>query len=206
MNNYELINYLSRGNIYTKKEMSRLIRISEIDIDDYYIEKNKNKEPVIFVCDINYDTIVDGEGFRNSIYCSYCNHKCSQCHNKVTWNLDNGKPIKISDLYNVLLEDDNDVTFTGGDPFYQAKAFTILAKMIKDNTSKTIWVYTGFLYEDILLNENYLELLKYTDVLVDGEYKEEIKNPDLPFRGSSNQRLIDVKKSLLQKEVILYEC
>ncbi len=204
INNYELISYLSRGNIYSKKEISKLIKCDETDIVDGDIEKNKNKEPVIFVCDINYDTIVDGEGFRNSIYCSYCNHKCPQCHNKTTWNLNSGKPIKISDLYNILLEDDNDITFTGGDPFYQAKTFTILAKMIKENTLKTIWAYTGFLYEDILLNKNYLELLKYIDILVDGEFKKELKDSNLPFRGSSNQRIIDVQESLKQDKVILW--
>ena len=95
-----------------------------------------------------------------------------------------------------------DVTFSGGDPLYQAEALLPLLKRIKAETSKTVWVYTGFTYEH--LPEAAQPLLDYIDVLVDGPFVQALRDEDLLFRGSSNQRLIDVQKSLYAGETILW--
>jgi anaerobic ribonucleoside-triphosphate reductase activating protein len=97
-----------------------------------------------------------------------------------------------------------DVTFSGGDPMMQAEGFTELAKAIRSRTQKTIWCYTGFVFEALLGNPAQRALLEEIDVLVDGPFVRSLRTGDLPFRGSSNQRLIDVKKSLSQQAVIPY--
>ena len=98
-----------------------------------------------------------------------------------------------------------DVTFTGGDPFFQAEGFAELARRIKTETTKTIWCYTGFLYEHLLEQPRYRTLLEQLDVLVDGRFVEELKDISLLFRGSSNQRLIDMKKTLAEGRVVIWE-
>lgn len=152
------------------------------------------------------DTTVDGPGFRTAIYCSGCYHKCAGCHNPQSWDIDAGREMSIAEIMEKIKADPfANVTFTGGDPIYQAEGFALLAETIKKETAKDIWCYTGFLYEQ-LLNGKYTEkLLQYIDVLVDGPYIEEQKDPDLLFRGSTNQRLIDVKRSLAAGEVVLWE-
>ena len=97
------------------------------------------------------------------------------------------------------------VTFTGGDPFFQAEGFAELAERIRKETDKTIWCYTGFLFEDLLKVPAYYNLLKYLDVLVDGPFVQELRDEDLLFCGSSNQRLIDVQASLKQGSVVLWK-
>ena len=98
-----------------------------------------------------------------------------------------------------------DVTFTGGDPFFQAEAFTELARRIKAETNKTIWCYTGFLFERLLERPACLELLEQLDVLVDGPFIMAQRREDLLFRGSENQRLIDVPSSLAKGSVVTWE-
>ncbi len=98
-----------------------------------------------------------------------------------------------------------DVTFTGGDPLYQAEAFGELARQIKQNSRKTIWCYTGFLFEQLLDKAECQLLLQHIDVLVDGPFVAAQRNEDLRFRGSSNQRLIDVPASLEQGKIVLSE-
>ena len=98
-----------------------------------------------------------------------------------------------------------DVTFTGGDPFFQADGFAELARRIKTETTKTIWCYTGFLYEYLLEQPRYRTLLEQLDVLVDGPFIMAQRNEDLLFRGSANQRLIDVPPSLAKGSVVTWE-
>jgi len=96
------------------------------------------------------------------------------------------------------------VTFSGGDPMYQCDAFAELAGAIHERTNKDIWCYTGFTFEKLITRAQ-RELLELLDVLVDGPFVEHLKDPDLLFRGSSNQRIIDVQKSLYAGEVILWK-
>jgi len=154
---------------------------------------------------IDYTTS-DGPGFRTSIYCAGCSHQCKNCHNQHTWDFKAGKATPVIDIYKHIIDNEmSDVTFSGGDPMFQPLAFAELAKMIKQNTDKTIWCYTGFTIERLLMNPAQCELLKWVDVVVDGKFVEELKDPELLFRGSSNQRLIDAKASLAQRKAVLHE-
>jgi anaerobic ribonucleoside-triphosphate reductase activating protein len=96
------------------------------------------------------------------------------------------------------------VTFSGGDPMYQPEGFTELARTIKERTKKTIWCYTGFTFEALMTNPRQRAMLEYIDVLVDGPFLKSQRDETLCFRGSRNQRMIDVQKSLQKSEVILY--
>ena len=135
--------------------------------------------------------MADGPGLRTSIYCAGCQHHCPGCHNPQSWNIDNGRWMDVDDLFELIVSDEiSNVTFTGGDPFYQAEAFTELARRIKAETKKNIWCWTGFTYEEILADSHLSMLLPYLDVLVDGPYIEALRDTQLHFRGSSNQRII----------------
>ena len=154
---------------------------------------NKN----ISILNIIEDTTVDGPGFRTSIYAAGCHHKCAGCHNPESWNIGNGTDYTINEILNKVKQAElSNVTFSGGDPFYQIDAFTELAKRIKAETNKTIWCYTGYLYEQVATSKRLSQILPFIDVLVDGQFVESLKDEDLQFIGSSNQRIIDVKESL----------
>ena len=159
---------------------------------------------MIRVLDILEDTMVDGPGFRTSIYCAGCGHKCPGCHNPQSWAFDGGREMTTEQLMKIIIDDPfANVTFSGGDPMYQAAGFAELARAIREYTNKDIWCYTGFRFESLIQLEQ-LELLEQLDVLVDGPFIESLKDPDLLFRGSSNQRLIDVQKSLYEGKVVLW--
>ena len=148
-------------------------------------------ETKIRVLDIIEETMADGPGLRTSIYCAGCLHHCPGCHNPQSWDMNRGKEMSIDDLMEVIKSDEfSNVSFSGGDPFYQVEGFTELAKRIKAETNKTIWCWTGFTYEEILADKKLSMMLPYIDVLVDGPFIEAKKDKDLLFRGSSNQRII----------------
>ena len=159
---------------------------------------------MIRVLDIIEDTMVDGPGFRTSIYCAGCRHQCPGCHNPQSWAFDQGQEMSINDIMKIIEADPYaNVTFSGGDPMFQAAEFAELAREIHERTNKDIWCYTGFTYESLITQEQ-RELLEQLDVLVDGPFIEKLRDPDLLFRGSSNQRLIDVQASLYTGEVVLW--
>lgn len=152
------------------------------------------------------DTTVDGPGFRTSIYCAGCSHHCPGCHNPQSWSPDGGEEMSVEAIMQVIEADPfANVTFTGGDPMQQAEGFTSLAKAIKSRTRKTIWCYTGYTFETLLQKPAQRALLEFVDVLVDGPFVCSQRNTDLLFRGSANQRLIDVPSSLARAEVVLWE-
>ena len=160
---------------------------------------------MVRVLDIIEDTMVDGPGFRTSIYCAGCCHGCPGCHNPQSWDFDQGREMTTRQLMAIITADPYaNVTFSGGDPMYQAAGFAELAHAIHNETQKDIWCYTGFRYES-LISHDQRELLEHVDVLVDGPYVERLRDTDLLFRGSSNQRLIDVPKSLYAGEVVLWQ-
>ena len=149
--------------------------------------------------------MVDGPGFRTSIYCAGCRHRCVGCHNPQSWDFDGGREMSTEDIMRVIEADPYaNVTFSGGDPMYQAAGFAELAREIHRRTNKDIWCFTGFRFEN-LIQEDQRELLEQIDVLVDGPYVESLRDEDLLFRGSSNQRLIDVQASLYAGEVVLWQ-
>lgn len=158
---------------------------------------------MIQVLDIIEDTMVDGLGFRTSIYCAGCHHECPGCHNPQSWNPGGGHPMTTDEVMKIIVADPYaNVTFSGGDPLYQAEGFTELARAIRSQTQKTIWCYTGFTFEAIVKIPRYRQLLDEIDVLVDGPFVKSLRDEDLLFRGSSNQRLIDVPASLVKGEVV----
>lgn len=158
------------------------------------------------ILDIIEDTTVDGPGFRTAIYAAGCLQRCPGCHNPESWDISRGTPVSTEVLLDKILADDfANVTFSGGDPLFQPEGFTELAKGIKAKSRKNIWCYTGFTFETILKNEKQAALLPYIDVLVDGRFDENLRNESLLFRGSKNQRLIDVQSSLREHKTVNYQ-
>lgn len=150
----------------------------------------------IRILDIKYGTSVDGIGLRTSLYTAGCEHHCLGCHNPQSWSEDGGQSVTVEELFREIVEADMNVTFTGGDPMLHPEGFIELARMIKQRTDKTIWCYTGYLFEDLLKHPLRRELVELCDVIVDGRYVEAERDLSLHFRGSRNQRIIDVAKSL----------
>lgn len=155
------------------------------------------------------ETISDGPGFRYSIYFSGCSHGCSGCHNEDSWDSEQGKILDDEYFKKIISEIKankmlNGITLSGGDPFYNPKELLdLLVKIKKEMEDINIWCYTGYTIEQLINNEIMRESLKYLDTLVDGRFVEELYQPDLDFRGSSNQRIIDVNEYLKAKNLIL---
>ena len=203
-----VIKNLSDGDIYTANEISLLTNknteyVKKVLANHSIVPTCGDGSGVIYYMDIKYDTIVDGIGFRNTVYCSGCNINCSECHNPQSWDIKNGKPVSVKELSNLLLENGNDITFSGGECSLQARCFIKLAKILKSN-SRNIWLYSGHTYEELRQNLITGELIDSVDVLVDGKYLKELRNINLPFKGSSNQRIIDMKKTRETGKVTLY--
>ena len=154
---------------------------------------------------IKYGTSVDGIGLRTSLYCAGCENRCPGCHNPQSWDENGGDAITVDELYNRIVEADMNVTFTGGDPMLHSEGFIALASLIKRNTNKTIWCYTGYRFEELLSHPIRRQLVELCDVIVDGRYIEKERDLSLHFRGSRNQRIIDVKASL-NGDVVLFPC
>lgn len=149
-------------------------------------------------------TTVDGPGFRTSIYLAGCKHHCKGCHNPQSWNPNGGNAMSISEIMDVVKEEDFNVTITGGDPLFNPSQLENLVSALKlDN--RNVWIYTGYTWEEILSSEVLLEAIKRADVLVDGRFIEELKDKDLIFRGSSNQRLIDIQESIIEGKITTIE-
>ena len=150
----------------------------------------------IRILDIKYGTSVDGVGLRTSLYCAGCENCCPGCHNPQSWDENGGEAVSVEELFRLIEEADMNVTFTGGDPMLHPEGLIALATIIKQKTNKTIWCYTGYLFEDLLQHPLRRKLLELCDVLVDGRYVEAERDLSLHFRGSRNQRIINVQKSL----------
>lgn len=147
------------------------------------------------VLDILLETTADGPGFRTSFYLAGCKHNCPGCHNPQSHDPNGGTEYDIDDLVHIALDDEfANVTLSGGDPLFQIDGVIELCKKIKELSDKTIWVYTGYVYESILKDSKLSQLLPHIDVLVDGPFVEALRDESLPFRGSSNQRIINIKQ------------
>lgn len=146
------------------------------------------------IIDYTPNSTVDGVGVRQVFWTTGCPHHCKGCHNPQTWDYDTGNDWDNSEIVSMALKSPYNVTFSGGDPFIQSRDLHYVLRQIKP--FKNVWVYTGYTWEELMERTLPKRTLQYIDVLVDGRFVEELRDSDLLFRGSSNQRLIDVQKSL----------
>ena len=157
---------------------------------------------------ITKDDMLNGDGLRVVLWVAGCNHCCRDCQNPITWDPNGGLAFTEAEETEIFTELDKDyvsgITFSGGDPLHPSNisAVTALAKKIRERyPNKTIWLYTGYEWEEIC----HLSFLSNIDVIVDGKFKIEEKDNNLHWKGSANQRVIDVKASLRAGEVRLYQ-
>ncbi len=141
------------------------------------------------------ETIADGYGLRYAIYLAGCRHACPGCHNPESWSPQAGEPFTQAILSRIIDEINQDtlldgITLSGGDPFYNPEALLELLVMLKRATRQNIWCYTGFTYEALISQAITRDCLRYIDTLVDGPFVQRLYDPSLPFRGSSNQRIL----------------
>lgn len=169
----------------------------------------KNRE-IRLAADLQSDSVVDGPGLRAVLWTQGCGHHCPGCQNQQTWDFNGGGLVPIDMVLEAIdeLEYQDGITFSGGDPMFQVEACDEIADYCKKK-GLNIWVYTGFTYEEIMkLSEKkpvYLDFLKKIDVLVDGRFIEKERDLNLLFRGSRNQRLIDVAKTLKAGKIVLFD-
>lgn len=161
---------------------------------------------------ITTDDMLNGQGLRVVLWLSGCEHFCDGCQNTITSNYDNGLAFDENAKQELFLELTknyiNGITFSGGDPLYPKNRF-LLIELIKEINQKfpqkTIWLYTGYTYEQII-NENLLEdCINYVNVIVDGKFDKNLADTTYHWAGSTNQKIIDVKKTLQEGKVTLYE-
>lgn len=143
----------------------------------------------IRILDIVRGTTVDGPGFRTSIYMAGCKHACPACHNPQSWDFKAGTEMTLDEIMQIVIEEDFDVTLTGGDPLYQPLATQAIIKAVTAIGHK-VWIYTGFTMEDILFDPILAAAVKGAEAIVDGPFIEKLADSDLLFRGSSNQNII----------------
>lgn len=156
-----------------------------------------------------YNDVVNSKGTSLTFYCQGCTHHCKNCFNKSTWDFKGGKQFN-EDVLNEMMyvvkmfkSGYDNLVLLGGEPFDNIGVCLMIANAFKEKfQDKSIWIYSGYTYEEIQKDENKLNLLQLCDVLVDGKFIEELKDTRLKFRGSKNQRIILVKESLRQNKII----
>jgi len=153
---------------------------------------------------ITKDDMLNGDGLRVVLWVAGCNHCCKECHNPITWDPEGGLPFDDAAKQEIFEQLDKNyisgITFSGGDPLHPANGKAVrefMAEIKEKYPDKTIWLYTGDVWENIC---GY-SLMKYVDVLVDGEFMADKKDTKLLWKGSANQRVIDVRKTLEQKDL-----
>ncbi len=141
------------------------------------------------VLDIIPGTSVDGPGLRTTIYFAGCEHHCEGCHNPQSWAPDGGREMTAEEILDVIEDNGFNVTFSGGDPLYQVKALIPLASEIR-RRGYNIWLYTGYTFERIAASERLRPILDVVDAVIDGPFVMALRDTELRFRGSSNQRIL----------------
>lgn len=171
---------------------------------------------MIRIAGIEKESTVDGEGWRYVVFTQGCSHYCPECQNPETHDFNGGKLISAEDIIKDINSNPmiDGITLSGGDPFFQANELIDLCKNLKEQ-GYTVWAYTGFSFEAFLnfknglksdsrINIEMLDLLRYVDVLVDGRFDIKQKTLDSPYIGSKNQRIINVRESLYNNKIIIY--
>jgi len=156
--------------------------------------------------------ISNGEGIGVSLFTQGCTFHCKNCFNQETWDYHKGKEWskEIEDIFLKLIDNPYivRVSFLGGDPLYYENSDEIVNlcnKIKKIYPDKKIWLYSGYKFEDIISDIQRKNILKYIDILIDGQFIDKLKDLNLKFKGSSNQRIIDVQKSLKENKIVLYK-
>ena len=150
------------------------------------------------------DSIVDGPGIRTTVFCQGCPHHCPGCHNPETWDFGCGTPMAEEDILAIVRSNPlcRGVTFSGGEPFAQSAGFARLAKLLK-SAGYEVASYSGFTFEELLQgSEDQRSLLENIDILIDGPFLLEEKSLELVFKGSRNQRILDVPRSLAEGRAV----
>ena len=156
---------------------------------------------------ITTDDMLNGDGLRTVLWVAGCEHHCERCHNPETWDICGGIPFDEAaenELFDALNKPDiSGLTFSGGDPLHmenRAEVTRLAKKMRELFPEKTIWLYSGYTWEQV----SELEVMKYVDVFVDGPYIDALRDVQLHWRGSSNQRVIDVKRTIEKGSIVLH--
>lgn len=154
--------------------------------------------------------ISNGPGIRTSLYVSGCTHHCKGCFNKETWDFNNGVPytLETEDYIIDQLKERDGLSLLGGDPFDNLKdldLYDLIARVRKEYPDKTIWCWTGYTYEEIIKDKDLYNFFSLLDVVVDGRFIESKKDIKLKFKGSTNQRVINVKESIRTDSCIIHE-
>lgn len=186
-----------------KWKKSKIEKVCKYDYtNEYKVEEYKMKYH-----NITHDDMLNGEGLRVVLWVSGCEHMCDMCHNKITWDINSGiefDEMAKNELFDVLRQDYiAGVTLSGGDPLHISNRDDVQA-LIKDIRTKlpqkSIWIYTGYEWEQI----KNIQCIEHIDVLIDGKYIDELNDETIMWRGSSNQKIIDVQKSIEQNKIVLY--
>lgn len=161
---------------------------------------------------ITKDDMKNGDGLRVVLWVSGCAHHCKGCQNPITWNENDGLEFGIKDKYEIYQELEKvyiaGLTFSGGDPLFPANreaVFNLCQDIKEEFVGKSIWIYTGYSWEEVLQEREMRLIMDYTDVLVDGKFVKELQDNNYPWAGSTNQRVIDVQQSLKEGKVVLHE-
>lgn len=163
---------------------------------------------------IKYSDMINGKGIRVSLFVSGCTHKCKGCFNKDTWDPEYGNPFtekeenEIFDYFKKYGSIAKGLSLLGGDPTYYKNTETLIALLKKFRANfpdKDVWIWSGFTWEQIMSDKKRSELISLCDVLIDGKFMLEEKNLNLKWKGSNNQRVIDVQKSLATNSIVIYQ-
>ena len=157
--------------------------------------------------DITKDDMKNGSGLRGVLWVSGCEHKCPGCHNPITWDIDDGLIFDEAAKQEIFCELEkpyvSGITFSGGDPLHtqnRAEVGALICEIKQKFPKKTVWLYTGYNYDNVWT----LDFMDKIDVLIDGRYDEELRDTKLHWRGSANQRVIDMQKTRAEGKIVLY--
>lgn len=161
--------------------------------------------------DIKHDDMNNGPGLRVTLFVSGCDHHCKECQNPETWSTESGIPFDQVAKDEIFEQLDKNyisgITFSGGDPLNESNRVEVFGLIhqirLKYGKSKSVWIYTGYIWEEII--EEVFPILTGTDVIVDGMFEKDLADVNYHWAGSTNQRVIDVQKSLEEHKVVLFE-
>lgn len=157
------------------------------------------------VLDIVPGTSVDGPGLRTAIYLAGCSHACPGCQNPESWDPSGGRSMTVAEIVGIVAENEFPVTLTGGDPLFHPEATGRLVEALRGAGVSSVWLYTGYTFEQILDHQRLLDAVRGVDVIVDGPFRSELRDPSLSFRGSANQRIILLPESLAAGRPCLWQ-